>query len=100
MLLVAAGLLFGLAPARQLLHLNADILGHGLRLTAVGIALGLALAAGAARLLQSLLFGVAPTDAVTLAGMAALLVLVAAATSLVPALRASRVDPLVALRDE
>jgi len=50
--------------------------------------------------MSTLLFGISPTDTATFAGAAALLTIVAAAASLVPALRASRVDPLVALRDE
>jgi ABC-type lipoprotein release transport system permease subunit len=47
-----------------------------------------------------LLFGTSPTDVATFAGAATLLALIAAIASLIPALRASRVDPLVALRDE
>jgi putative ABC transport system permease protein len=78
----------------------ADVLGHGLRLASVGIVVGIGLALAATRLLRSLLYGTSPTDAVTYAAVAALLVAIAAGASLVPALRASRVDPLVALRDE
>jgi ABC-type antimicrobial peptide transport system permease subunit len=76
------------------------IVGEGLRLALYGVAVGLALAAAATRLLASQLFGVSRTDAVTYASVATLLIVVAAAASLVPAIRASRVDPLVALRDE
>jgi putative ABC transport system permease protein len=50
--------------------------------------------------LNTLLFGTSRTDVATFSGVAVLLVVIAAAASLVPALRASRVDPLVALRDE
>ncbi|HKB13586.1 MAG TPA: ABC transporter permease [Vicinamibacterales bacterium] len=78
----------------------ADILRQGLRLTALGLSLGLALSLAATRLMSTLLFGIGATDALTFAGAAALLAAIAAAASLVPALRASRVDPLVALRDE
>ena len=78
----------------------AGVLGEGLRLVAFGMAAGLALALGVTRLMSTLLFGISPTDTATFAGAAALLTIVAAAASLVPALRASRVDPLVALRDE
>jgi predicted permease len=78
----------------------ADVLGHGLRLAGAGIVVGLGLALMATRLLNSLLFGTSPTDALTFAAVASLLVAIAAAASLVPALRASRVDPLIALRDE
>ena len=78
----------------------ADVMGHGLRLAAIGVVIGIAMALAGTRLLRSLLFGTSPTDALTFAAVATLLVIVAAAASLVPALRASRVDPLIALRDE
>jgi len=78
----------------------ADVLGHGLRLAALGMAMGLALALAVTRLMSSLLFGISPTDVATFAGSALLLAVIAVAASFVPALRASRVDPLVALRDE
>ncbi|HMF95508.1 MAG TPA: ABC transporter permease [Vicinamibacterales bacterium] len=77
-----------------------EILGEGLRLTAIGTAIGVALSLAATRLMSTVLFGIGATDVATFAGAAALLALVATAASLVPALRASRVDPLVALRDE
>ncbi len=78
----------------------AAVLGQGLRLAGLGLVLGLVLAAGATRLLASVLYGVGTTDAATFAAAAALLLLIAVVASLVPALRASRVDPIVALRDE
>jgi putative ABC transport system permease protein len=77
-----------------------DVLGHGLRLSAFGVSIGLALALAITRLMSALLFGTSPTDVATFAGAAMLLALIAAIASLIPALRASRVDPLVALRDE
>jgi putative ABC transport system permease protein len=77
-----------------------DVLGQGLRLAGIGIVIGLGLALAATRLLNNLLFGTSPTDGLTFAVVATLLVAIAAAASLVPALRASRVDPLIALRDE
>jgi ABC-type antimicrobial peptide transport system permease subunit len=77
-----------------------DVLGHGLRLAGLGIAVGLALALATTRLMSALLFGTSPTDIATFAGAATLLAVIAVAASLVPAFRASRVDPLVALRDE
>jgi len=77
-----------------------DVLGHGLRLAAFGVSIGLALALAITRLMSALLFGTSPTDVATFAGAATLLTLIAAIASLIPALRASRVDPLVALRDE
>jgi putative ABC transport system permease protein len=85
------------ATARDVI---ADVLGQGLRLAALGMVFGLALALAVTRLMSSLLFGITPTDVATFAGSALLLAIIAVAASLVPALRASRVDPLVALRDE
>ncbi len=85
------------AQARDVI---VDVLGQGLRLAGVGIAAGVALALAATRRMTNLLFGTSPTDALTFAAVAALLVAVTVAASLVPALRASRVDPLIALREE
>jgi predicted permease len=84
----------GAAPRR----LRRAVLGQGLALGAAGVALGLAGALALARLMTSLLFGVAATDAVTYAAVALLLVAVAAAASWLPARRATRVDPIVVLR--
>ena len=77
-----------------------NVMGHGLKMTCVGLAAGLAAALLLTRLMETLLFGVRPSDPATLAGVAALITAVAAAASLVPAVRATRVDPMVALRDE
>ena len=76
------------------------VLGKGLRLTLYGIALGRAGAAAASRVLEGLLFGVAPLDAATFAGVAASFTVVAALASYLPARRATRVDPVVSLRSE
>jgi len=76
------------------------ILWRGTLLTFVGIAAGLAVALALTRLMQGLLYGVSASDPLTLTGAAALLVGVALAASYVPARRATRVDPLVALRHE
>jgi ABC-type antimicrobial peptide transport system permease subunit len=78
----------------------ADVLGQGLRLAGVGIVVGIGLALAATRSLNTLLFGTSPTDVLTYAAVATLLVAIAIGASVVPALRASRVDPLIALRDE
>ena len=76
------------------------VLGNGLVLTAIGLATGLALAWACARIVAGFLFGVGATDFVTF-GVSSLLVLsVAAMASVVPALRATRVDPVSALRTE
>jgi ABC-type antimicrobial peptide transport system permease subunit len=71
---------------------------RGLYLSLLGTAIGLPAAIGAARLFRSLLFRVSPQDPLTLAAGAALLIIVAVAASYIPARRASRVDPMIALR--
>ncbi|MDF1505771.1 ADOP family duplicated permease, partial [Roseisolibacter sp. H3M3-2] len=76
------------------------LLGEGGRLTAAGLALGLLLAAGAARLLGSLLFGLSPLDAVTYVGTTALLAGVALLASWIPARRAAAANPTAVLRQE
>ena len=77
-----------------------QVMGQGLGLTAAGLAVGLAGAAGFGRVMSALLFGVSPADPVTLAGVAAVLLLVAAAACYIPARRATTVDPLTALRHD
>ena len=74
------------------------VMTRGLLLSAIGLALGLAGSVAATRVMGSLLFNVTPTDPITLVVVAALIVLVAAVACLVPALRATRVDPLVVMR--
>jgi putative ABC transport system permease protein len=74
------------------------VLAHTLRLAVTGLALGLATALALTGLLKTLLFEVTPTDAVTFAGSAALLLGVALLSGLLPARRASAADPLVVLR--
>ncbi len=76
------------------------IVGDGLKLTAIGVALGAAGSILVARWLTSLLFGVTPGDPKTLTATALVLLLVAAAACFIPARRATRVDPMVALRAE
>ena len=76
------------------------VLGHGIRLALVGAIVGIAGSLALTRLLNSQLFGIKPTDSVTLLGAAMLMLLVALAACYVPARRATHVDPLVALRHE
>ena len=75
------------------------ILGQGLRLTIVGLVTGLIASFGLTRLLQAQLFNVKPTDPVTLTGVAVFIAIVAFIACYVPAQRATRVDPMVTLRE-
>ena len=85
------------AQRSQVLRL---IMGQAARLTATGMGLGLLAALGLARMLSGLLFGVAPSDPATLVCVALLLAGVALLASYLPARRATRIDPLTALREE
>jgi ABC-type antimicrobial peptide transport system permease subunit len=76
------------------------VLGQGMGLATLGLIAGLLGALAVTRLASSLLFGVKPADPLTFAGVAVFMLLVAFVACLVPARRATRVDPLVALRAE
>ncbi|MBC8165780.1 MAG: ABC transporter permease [Bryobacteraceae bacterium] len=89
-------LALGAEPSRLL----RGALGSGLRLVAAGLVVGIAGAVGAGRFLSSLLFEVSPADVLSMTGAAAVLALVALAACWIPARRASRVDPMVALRHD
>ena len=85
------------ADAKNLVRL---VLGGGLTLTATALIIGIAGSLAMTRLLASLLFGVSARDPLTMAAAAATLVLVSAIACYIPARRAKRVDPTVALRYE
>ena len=74
------------------------VIGNGLKLTMLGLGIGLAASLWFSRFLQSLLFGVAPTEPGVFLAVIALLGLTAAAASFIPARRATRLEPMAALR--
>lgn len=74
------------------------VIGQGMALALAGIAIGIAGALALTRVMKNLLFQIDATDPATFCGVAILFVVVAAAASLVPAWRATRVDPMSALR--
>jgi putative ABC transport system permease protein len=76
------------------------VLAEGARLALLGVTIGIAASLAITRLISGLLFGVSATDPLTFVSLAALLSLAALAASYVPARRAMRVDPMVALRYE
>jgi len=71
-----------------------------MKMALLGVAIGIAAALGLTQLMASMLFGVSPTDPVTFCGVALILAGVALAACYIPARRAMRVDPIVALRYE
>jgi ABC-type antimicrobial peptide transport system permease subunit len=76
------------------------IIGQGIKLVLIGVAIGLAGALGLTRFLSGLLYGVKPGDPLTLVAVSALLVIVALLASYIPARQAAKVDPMVALKQD
>jgi len=77
-----------------------DVIGKGLKLASIGLAIGIAGALALTRLLSSLLYGVKPTDPLAFVGVSLILIAVGLAACHIPARRVMKVDPMVALRYE
>jgi len=88
------------ALGAQYRNVLALVIGQGMRLAVIGMIIGIAAAAGVTRFASMFLYGISPTDPLTFFGIAALLGAVAFLACYVPARRATRVDPIVALRYE
>jgi putative ABC transport system permease protein len=89
-----------IALGAQHLDILRMTLGEGIRIVAIGLVAGLAGAAALSRIFQAMLFEVAPGDPATLLCVSAILACVAFFACYIPARRATRIDPLVALREE
>jgi putative ABC transport system permease protein len=89
-----------IALGAQRLDVLKLVAGHGMKLTLIGLAAGLAASVALTRLMSSLLFGVSATDPATFAMISLLLTLVALLACYLPARRAAKVDPMIALRYE
>ncbi len=92
------GLRMALGASRS--HVLALVVGQGARLAMLGVAIGIAGALALSHVVAGMLYGVQPTDLVTFIGVPAVLAAVAVVASYVPALRATKLDPVVALRNE
>jgi putative ABC transport system permease protein len=89
-----------MALGAQAGNVLVQVLREGMKLASIGITIGLVASIASNRLLQTLLFGVSATDPATLAAVAMVLASVALLACYVPARRATRVDPLTAIRYE
>jgi putative ABC transport system permease protein len=86
--------------ARRADILKLLVIGQGMRMTFIGIIIGLAGAAGLAQVMKGMLLGVSPTDRTIGVGVTALMAVVSLLACYIPARRATKVDPMVALRYE
>jgi ABC-type antimicrobial peptide transport system permease subunit len=89
-----------MAVGAQAGHVLGMVLRSGLALAGTGLVLGVLAAVGATRLMRSLLFGVSATDTTTFVAAPIVLAVIAVAACIIPATRATKVDPVDALRDE
>jgi ABC-type antimicrobial peptide transport system permease subunit len=89
-----------MALGAQIRDVLRMVVADGLKPTCIGVAVGLAGALALSRVMSNLIYGVAATDPITIAGVTVLLGIVAVFASIIPAYRATRIDPLRALREE
>jgi len=89
-----------MALGAQAMRVQLMVVGQGARVAALGVLVGAVAAVGATRVLRSLLYGVDALDLGTFLGMSAAMILVGLLASYLPALRASRMDPIDSLRSE
>jgi putative ABC transport system permease protein len=89
-----------MALGAQLRQVRQIILQQGMMLAGIGLILGLAVVFVLARFLTSMLYGVSPSDPVTFVGISFLLAMVALLACYLPARRAARIDPMIAIREE
>jgi ABC-type antimicrobial peptide transport system permease subunit len=92
------GIRIALGSSRE--NVLGMVVGQGVRLGAIGVAVGMVAAIAVTRLLESMLFGVSGSDPIALAAAATVLLATALVASWLPARRAARTDPMVALRQE